>query len=501
MSLKKELGLIDIFSLATGAMISSGIFILPGIAFAQAGPSVFLSYFIAGLLALTGAFSIVELSSAMPKAGGDYFFITRSLGPMFGTVSGMLSWFALSLKTAFAIIGIGEIMFVFWGVDVLISSMALTLFFVLLNIVGVKEAGKFEVLIVMGLLAILLFHVVLGLPNVKVSQFEPFAPLGVNALFLTAGFVFVAYGGLLKVASVAEEVKNPKRNIPAGIFLSLFVTTILYSLITLIAVGTVPPEQLAGSLTPIADSAFVFMGTPGRILLTVAALLAFVSTGNAGIMAASRYPYALGTDRLLPGFFSKVLPKSGTPVVAVALTGLLISLSFFLTLDLLVKVASTVVIVTYILSQISIIILRESGVQNYRPSFKAPLYPWIQLISIGLFILLLLDMGQTVMLISLGFVFVGVLFYFVYGRLFNSSEYALLHILRRITNKKIGTPSLSRELKEILHERDEVTFDRFDHLVNSATVIDLEGAHTLDKFITVVAKELADITGRDEGKM
>lgn len=501
MELKKELKFIDVFSLATGAMISSGIFILPGIAFAQAGPSVFISYFLAGLLALTGAFSIVELSSAMPKAGGDYFFITRSLGPLFGTVSGLLSWFALSLKTAFAVIGLAEILFIFWGVPLIPSSLVLTAIFVTINIVGVKEAGKVEVIVVSLLLIIMMLFVAIGLPNVTVSHFEPFTPNGVNSLFLTAGFVFVAYGGLLNVSSVAEEVINPKRNIPLGIFASLAIVTALYSLITFIAVGTVPAESLSGSLTPISDSAALFAGEPGRIILTVAALLAFISTGNAGIMAASRYPYALSSDKLIPRLFGKVLKKQQTPISAIIATGFLITLSFFLELDILVKVASTVVILAYIFSQLSIIILRESGIKNYKPSFKSPLYPWIQLVSIVIFIALLIDMGRLVISISMGLILLGVVFYFTYGRLSNSSEYALMAILQRITNKKIGSTNLNKELKEILSERDEIVFDRFDHLVENAVILDLEESLEIDDFFALLSSELSKKTGDSEEKL
>ncbi|MGC9364969.1 MAG: APC family permease [Fidelibacterota bacterium] len=288
MELKKDLKVIEVFSIATGAMISSGIFILPGIAFAKTGPSLFLSYLFAGILALTGAFSIAELSSAMPKAGGDYFFITRSLGPVFGTVSGLLSWFALSLKTVFAIIGISEILHIFWGWNLLLSAFLLTTGFLIINILGVKESGKFKVAIVVLLLGIVLFYLFRGLPEVEIIKFQDFAPEGVNSIFMTAGFIFVAYGGLLKIASIAEEVDSPKKTIPLGMFSSLFVVTILYTLITIIVVGTVVPETLRNSMTPIADSAGVFLGKPGIILLTIAALLAFISTGNAGILAASR---------------------------------------------------------------------------------------------------------------------------------------------------------------------------------------------------------------------
>ena len=105
MQLKKDLRLHHVFCIASGAMISSGLFVLPGLAHAQAGPAVVVSYFLAGLLALTGMLSQAELVSAMPKAGGTYFYVTRSMGPAVGTVDGLLTWFSLTLKSAFALIG------------------------------------------------------------------------------------------------------------------------------------------------------------------------------------------------------------------------------------------------------------------------------------------------------------------------------------------------------------------------------------------------------------
>ena len=110
MGLKRELKLLEVFCIASGAMISSGIFILPGLAFAKAGPGVVASYLLAGLLAIPGMLCVAELATAMPKAGGDYFFITRSFGPAVGTVSGILSWFSLSLKSAFALLGMAAFM-------------------------------------------------------------------------------------------------------------------------------------------------------------------------------------------------------------------------------------------------------------------------------------------------------------------------------------------------------------------------------------------------------
>ena len=163
-----------------------------------------------------------------------------------------------------------------------------------------------QVVLVFGLLTILLFYLVRGLPAVNVHHFEPFAPKGLAAIFSTAGFVFISYGGLLKIASIAEEVKNPGRTIPLGMILSLLVVSIFYILVVFVTTGVLGSAQLDNSLTPISDGAAVFMGQGGRIALSIAAILAFVSTANAGIMAASRYPMALSRDSLLPEFLVKM---------------------------------------------------------------------------------------------------------------------------------------------------------------------------------------------------
>jgi len=159
MELKKELSFLDVFCISTGAMISSGIFILPGLAYANSGPLVFVSYFLTGVLALVGALSVIELSTAMPKAGGDYYFVNRSLGPLFGTILGLFSWAAISLKSAFAIFGMAEIIFLLTGAPLIITALILCIIFVGINIYGMQEAALLEVILVLGLLILLFFYV------------------------------------------------------------------------------------------------------------------------------------------------------------------------------------------------------------------------------------------------------------------------------------------------------------------------------------------------------
>ncbi|MBU1087506.1 MAG: amino acid permease, partial [Candidatus Omnitrophica bacterium] len=492
MKLKKELNLLDVFCIASGAMISSGLFVLPGLACAQAGPGVFVSYMLAGLLAITGMLSQAEMVSAMPKAGGTYFYIARSLGPAVGTVDGLLSWFAISLKSAFALIGMSAFTAMIVNVDIHLIAFLLCLFFVIINILGAKEASKLQIGLVAGLFLALLLYIIKGLPAIQIQNFEPFAPYGIKAIFSTAGFVFVSYGGLLKVASIAEEVKNPARTVPLGMILSLFVTGVFYVLVVMVTTGVLGVETLSSSLTPISDGANAFMGHKGRILLSIAAILAFVSTANAGIMAASRYPLALARDGLLPDVLMLVNKKFKTPHIAIILTGVFMVIALFLKLSLLVKLASVVLIMSFMLSCFSIIVLRESGLQNYQPQFKAPLYPWLQISGIIGFSIMLFNLGKQPLMIALFMIICGLFVYWFYGRIRATREYALLHLIERITAKELTSRTLETELKEIIRERDDIAKDRFDQIVEKCQIMDLEHALSRDDFFQLIANSLAD---------
>ena len=491
MDLKKGISFFGVFSIASGAMISSGIFILPGLAYLKAGPAVFISYFIAGLLGLIGIFSVIELSTAMPKAGGDYYFINKTFGPMFGTISGFLGWFALSLKSAFAIFGISEIIFLYTGFNPLLSGIFLCFFFVVINIIGVKEAAIFQIVMIIGLLSLMLVYIVVGLPKVQSSNFTPFLTVGINEILITSGFIFISFGGLLKVANVAEEVINPKRNIPLGIISSIVVVTILYTLITYVITGTLDPLVFKVSLTPVADSAKLIMGIPGYIIIIIASMLAFFTTANAGIMSASRYPMALSRDQLLPHQIASINKRFKTPTYAIVITGIIIYLSLLLPLEMLVKAASTVILTSYVLTNFSVIILRESKITNYKPSFKAPFYPWLQIVCIVLFTFFIIDLGAEAIELSLAFLFISFCIYMFYGRKIKKREYALLHLLKRITDKRLLENTLEEELREILVNRDNIEQDNFDHFIKKAKIIDIDEFMDFEKLLNIVVKNIS----------
>lgn len=475
MKLRRELGLLDVFCIATGAMVSSGIFVLPGLAYGHAGPGVIVSYLIAAALAAVGVLNIAELATAMPRAGGDYFFITRSLGPAMGTIAGLLNWFSLSLKTAFALVGMAAFVRLLAPVDKTLTGVILCGLFVLVNLAGAKHAGRAQVVFVLTLMVLMVGFVILGISHVQIENLSPFTPTGLSGILSTAGFVFVSYGGLIKISGVAGEIRDPGRVIPRAMLLSLLAVSALYASMVWVTVGVLPPEAVDGALTPISDAAGTFLGPWGATTMAVAAILAFISTANAGIMAASRYLFALGADHLMPSPLTRVLRRTGAPFVAILSTGFFIAVALFLPLDVLVEAASLVLLLGFILSCVCVIVLRESRIQNYRPQFRAPFYPVLQGIGILGFLLLVFEMGIEAYLIFAVLFAVGLVIYQLYGSRRLEQDYALLVLMERIFARDLATGSLERELKEIIRERDDLPTDRFDRLVNDAVVLDLEG--------------------------
>jgi APA family basic amino acid/polyamine antiporter len=400
--------------------------------------------------------------------------------------------YSLSMKSAFALVGMSVFTQLIADVDIHIIAVLFCLLFLAVNIIGIKEPGRTQVVLVVVLLALMVLYVVLGLPAVKIENLAPFAPYGLLTLFSTTGFVFVSYAGLLKIASVAEEIKNPSRNIPLGMILSLLVVSIFYTLMVLVTTGVVDGDRLRESLTPISDGAEVFMGSPGRIALAVAAILAFLSTANAGIMTAARSLVPLSHDGLLPEFFGRINARFSTPHNALALTGGVIIAALFLKLEVLVEAASVVLVLTNILTCISVIILRESRLQNYQPQFKVPLYPWIQIIGIVGFVFLILEMGKEAHLASFVLIISGLFVYWFYGRIRANREYALLHLIERVTARELTSHFLEAELREIIRERDAIVKDRFDHLIEDCAVLDIERPIQLEDFFKSVADVMSD---------
>jgi APA family basic amino acid/polyamine antiporter len=506
--LKKQLGCLDVFAVAAGAMISSGLFVLPAIAYAKAGPAVVLSYLFASILILPSALSQAELATAMPRAGGTYFYVERSLGPVWGLFGGLANWFSVAMKSAFAVIGMAVL------IDVILNEVFgvrmvawhLKLFgivccggFVAINIVSVKHTTRFQVWLVGILLVLLAFFVIFGAGGIEAVRFKGFLDKGWFDVFATAGLVFVSFGGLTKVASIAEEVKNPGKNLPLGMLLAWAIVALFYVAVVAIAVGLVDGAELTVSLMPISLAASKFSGPAGFAVLGIAAVAAFITTANGGILAASRYPMAMSRDQLLPPVLARLSERFTTPHISVLLTGgFMIAAIVFLELELLVKTASTLMIILFILVNISVIIMRESRIQSYRPMFKSPLYPYIHIAAIIGYGFLIIDMGLVPLSITAGFIVTSAAWFllYVYKRVTRAS--AVMHVVERVTDRELKSVTLENELRDILLQRDDVIEDRFDQLIRDCQILDIQDQVSAENIFRKVSKILAGRLETDE---
>ncbi len=280
--LKKSLTLLDVYAIGTGTTLSAGFFLLPGIAFAKAGPGMVFAYLLAAVPLIPAMLCAMELATAMPRAGGAYYFLDRSIGPLAGTVGGFGTWLVLILKSAFALIGMGAYLKIFFPeVQIIPLAIGLGIFFCVVNLFGARMSGSFQIVFVFGLLAILGWFCGTGLFHIRPELFEnPFGK-GFDSVMATAGLVYISYIGVTNIASISEEVKDPERNLPLGVFLALGTAILVYALGTIVMVGVTPASRLAGSFTPVAEAAGAMVGRWGVILVTISAILAFSSVAKA----------------------------------------------------------------------------------------------------------------------------------------------------------------------------------------------------------------------------
>ncbi len=491
--LHKKIGGLEVFTITSGAMISSGLFVLPGLAYAEVGPVVIIAYLIAGVFIIPTLLAKVELATAMPKAGGSYFFIERSMGSIAGTIGGMTSWFSLSLKSAFALVGIGafaHFIYPFTDIEIKLIVIGFCILFTILNLVSVDLTAKIQNILVITLIALIIAYIIAGMPFMEADRFTPFIKKGndFRSIFGVVGMVFISFGGITKIASVAEEVRNPVKNISIGAISAFFLVILLYGLAVFVTIGLLNPNTLANSLTPLSDGGEIIIGNIGLIVMGIAAILAFISTANAGILGASRFLMAMSRDRLLPQFFSNILKRFRTPHFAILFTSaFMIVMIIFFELSVLVKIASTMSILLFMLIIVSSIIMRESKILNYKPTFKAPFYPYIQIASIIFYFFLLYEMGIPYLLATLGFIALAVIWNRLYASRNSRPNSALIHVVKRLIPKEISGATLSDELREILIERDQITEDRFDKLVKNCDIIDFEECTNYKEFFNIIS--------------
>jgi basic amino acid/polyamine antiporter, APA family len=353
--LKREIGLFDATALGIGAIIGSGIFIVTGIVAGIAGPAMIISIIIAGVIAVFSAMSIAELGAYLPEEGGTYVYAQKLISPFAGFITGWIWIFSNIFVGAAVSLGFAQyFVTLFPPVPVKVIAVAICLIFLIINYLGLKGSILFNNILVMAKILILLFFVAFGLGFLRPGTFTPFAPDGSMGILSGAALIFFAYTGFARVTIMAEEVKDPEKTVPRSIYLALAISTAVYLLVSIVAVGLAGAPALAHSGSPLAD-AIGMTGSSGAVMvIALGAMIATASVLLTTIMGISRIVFSMARSNDLPGVFGRIHPRFSTPHYAIAVTGTCMVAALLLAdLTLVVSVSTFAMLLYYLIANIA----------------------------------------------------------------------------------------------------------------------------------------------------
>jgi len=460
--LSREMTLLDATMIGVGAMIGAGIFVLTGIAAGVAGPALLIAFTLNGAIALLTAMSYAELGSCYHDAGGGYLWVKEGLPQWNGFLAGWMSWFAHAVACSLYALGFGayfnlvlvEIGYTLpqWG---FLSSQKLlavlaALVFAYINFRGASETGKIGNLItitkivILGVFVTFGIHLMLGRGDWQTS-FEPFMPEGWIGIVKAMGLTFIAFQGFEVISQSSEEIRDPKKNIPRAIFLSLLIVLPIYLLVAVAALGSLD----TGNETPwtylarLKETALVnvarnfFYG--GGVMLLVGGLISTMSALNATVYSSSRVAFAMGRDRNFPSFFSRVHEKNYTPYWSI-LVSLVVIVFMCVSLPIEDVASAADIMFMLLFMQVNVAMIR---LRKKRPDldrgFRVPLFPVLTIAGIALLFVLALfmyDYSVTAWIVSGGWIAAGLVVYRVYA---SSREIEYAHrvaALERIERKE-----------------------------------------------------------------
>jgi APA family basic amino acid/polyamine antiporter len=353
--LRREIGLFGATALGIGAIIGSGIFIVTGIVAGIAGPAMVLSVLIAGVIAVFSAMSVAELGACLPEEGGTYAYAQKFISPFAGFIAGWIWIFSNIFVGAAVSLGFAHyFVTLFPAVPVKIIALVICFIFILINYLGLRESVLFNNILVTAKVLILLFFVAFGLGFFRPGNFTPFIPEGTVGVLGGAALIFFAYTGFARVTIMAEEVQDPEKNIPRSIYLALGISTVIYLLVSLVAVGLAGAPALAQSGSPLAD-AIGMSGSSGAVLLISAgAMIATASVLLTTIMGISRIVFSMARSQDLPLLFGRIHPRFSTPHYAIAVTGACMIAALLLAdLALVVAVGTFAMLLYYLIANVA----------------------------------------------------------------------------------------------------------------------------------------------------
>lgn len=405
--LNRSIGLPGALGFGLGAMVGTGVFVATAIGAGLAGPAVLLSLVVAGIAATCNGLSSASLAAVYPRSGGTYEYAGRTLSPWLGFVAGWLFLAAKSASAAATALAFGAYVGGLAGLPPVAVSLTLVAAVTVLNCFRLTKAGAVNlVLVAVSVLSLLIF-VATGAPAVSADRFVPFAPSGLPGILAAASLLFVAYAGYGRVATLGEEIADPRRNIPIAVVLSLAVAVLLYLAVTAVAVGSVGAAAFAAAaaegapLEAAAGPAWV------KAALAVGAGTALSSVFLNLMLGLSRMTFAMGRGGDLPSGFTRVNAAS-SPTAAVLATGLVVaSLVSVRSMAALLAVSAFTVLVYYGLTNLSALRLKRE---------ERLVHPAVSVIGLIFCLALIASVPPRQMAVGAGILIVGALGRFVLKR-------------------------------------------------------------------------------------
>ncbi|WML35209.1 amino acid permease [Clostridium sp. OS1-26] len=434
-ALKKVLGPFELIALGIGCIIGTGIFVLTGVAAANyAGPALILSFVFSGITCTFAALCYAELSAMIPIAGSAYTFGYVGLGEIWAWIIGwdIISEYIVALSTV-AVGWSAYVVTLLESAEIhlpsalcnppgqnggIINLPAILIIFVimLLLIRGVSESTKLNNLLVIIKLAVVVLFIVLAVGHVNPANWHPFFPYGINGVFKGAAIVFFAYLGFDAVATAAEEVKNPQRDLPIGLIGALLICTTLYIIVTAILTGVVPYIQYKSIAAPVAFVLLKIGIKWGSALVSVGAICGITSVLLVTMYGATRILFSLSRDGLIPQIVADVHPKFGTPVNSTILVGAIaVVLAGFLPITRLAELANMGTLTAFCMVSASVIVLRKKRPDIQR-AFKCPGVPLIPIIAMLFSLYLIWSLPTITKIVFLVWLTIGAFVYFGYGK-------------------------------------------------------------------------------------
>lgn len=420
--LKRHLGLFHTTMYGVGLILGAGIYALIGDAAGEAGNSVWISFVLAAVSAIFTGLSYAELSSMYPKAAAEYSFVKNAFGNNFvAFLVGWLTLFVAVISAAAIALGFGGYLTQLFQIPIVLAAILIITILTFVNYFGIRESSSMNIIftIIEAVGLGIVIWVGLSITGAEIDYFD--APHGFSGIFSAFTLVFFAYIGFENIANIAEEIKNPRKVLPRAIILAISITAIVYILVSISAVRVLDWQELGASVAPLADVIERSLGQEWGFGILIIALFATTNTVLIMLVSGSRILYGISLDRALPGIFSAIHQKRKTPWIAVILIGAL-SASFVFIGDIgtVANISVFAIIMVFVLVNLALIWLRYKQPDIER-QFRSPVnvkkFPVLAALGIITPILGIIQLEPFVLLMGLGVVASGALFYYIYNKI------------------------------------------------------------------------------------